>query len=69
MIRLNRHRAYRIDRDADGMPFRMVWQGDYQRVSVVYLTCPRCPNAPKLVSGRCLSCWGDWSHETEWVRA
>jgi len=60
------HRAYDIERDADGQPCRMIWRGDYRKVPVVYETCPRCEGV-RLVSGRCLRCWGDWSRETEWV--
>jgi hypothetical protein len=61
-------RSYRIERDEDGKPARMIWQGDYRRVPVDYETCPKC-EGEKLFHGRCLKCWGDWSHETEWVPA
>lgn len=62
------HRAYSIDRDEQGLPFRMVWHGDYRTVPV-YEWCPRLScNGQKLIKGRCLRCWGDWSHFTKQVR-
>lgn len=60
------HRSYRIERDSHGRPERLVWQGDYQRVPVVYETCPTCPSSPRLLAGRCLTCWGDWRDMSEW---
>lgn len=63
------HRSYRIERDANGVPSRLVWQGDYRRVPVLYVTCPRCPSSPRLVHGRCFTCWGDWRRESTWVPA
>ncbi len=61
-------RSYTIERDEQGKPFRMIWNGDYQRVPIVYETCPKCPSSPRLVAGRCLTCWGDWSREEQWKR-
>lgn len=65
----NFRRAYAFERDESRMPFRMIWLGDFKRVPVDYVTCPKCPDSPRLVQGRCLVCWGDWSRETKEVRA
>lgn len=62
-------RSYRIERDASGLPCRLIWQGDYRRVVVMYETCPTCQSSPTLVDGRCLTCWGDWRGGSAWVRA
>lgn len=60
-------RDYRIERDAEGRPCRMVWCGDYRKVPIQYDTCPKC-EGEKLLKGRCLKCWGDWSRNTQWER-
>jgi hypothetical protein len=60
-------RSYIIERDEAGLPVRMVWTGDYRTVPIEYETCPRC-EGQKLVHGRCLKCWGDWSRETKRLR-
>ena len=65
---MNFRRAYAIERDAEGKPYRMVWLGDYKRIPVVYETCPKCPGSPRLRNGRCFSCWGNWSGITKEVR-
>lgn len=64
----NFHRSYEIERDSEGRPERMIWRGDYRRVPVVYETCPKCPTSPKLIDGRCFTCWGDWRGEENWER-
>lgn len=61
-------RSYTIERDSDGKPCRMIWNGDFRKVPVVYETCPKCKTAQKLVEGRCLTCWGDWRGESTWER-
>lgn len=62
------HRSYTIERDEQGLPFRMLWNGDYQTVPVDYVTCPKCGGDQRLVAVKCLKCWGDWNHETREVR-
>lgn len=50
-------RHYEIERDADGLPLRMFWLGDYPiRPNVVHVTCPRCQSG-RWQSGACLDCW------------
>lgn len=62
-------RTYAIERDEQWKPYRMVWTGDYRRVPILYVTCPRCVSSPRLVQGRCFRCWGDFRGEYREVRA
>ena len=55
-------RSYDIERDQDGMPCRLLWNGDFVRTSVTYLACPRC-GSNRMQDNRCLSCWHDARNE------
>jgi hypothetical protein len=60
-------RAYDIERDSDGKPFRLMWRGDFTRVVIIGTTCPKCAGAPPLRDGRCFTCWRDF-RESRWVQ-
>ena len=55
-------RSYTIERDEKGLPYRMVWNGDYVRASVTYINCPKC-GSRRMVQNRCLDCWCDARNE------
>lgn len=48
-------RRYRIERDADGLPTRLVWLGDFVPGPELS-ACPRCGSA-RWLDRRCLDCW------------
>ena len=52
-------RTFEIERDKDGQPTRMIWTGDFRRVPVLFVTCPKCPGS-RLTDGRCFRCWADY---------
>lgn len=55
-------RSYAIERDEQGLPTRMIWQGDYVRASVAYTACPKC-HSRRMHDNRCLDCWHDARNE------
>lgn len=55
-------RSYTIERDSDGLPNRMIWNGDYVRASVTFTACPKC-DSRRIVDNRCLNCWHDARNE------
>lgn len=53
-------RDYRIERDADGRPARMIWAGDFVLTAVKIEHCQKCGSTRiHPVSGflRCFDCW------------